>query len=29
MNLNKFLEHVKHNFPIEGNEMYDLMMNHN
>lgn len=29
MNLNKFLEHVNHNLPIEGDEMYDLMMNYN
>lgn len=29
MNLDKFLEHVKRNLPIEGDEMYDLMMNIN
>lgn len=29
MNLDKFLEHVKRNLPIEEDEMYDLMMNHN
>lgn len=28
MNLDKFLEHVKRNLPIEEDEMYDLMMNH-
>ena len=29
MNLDKFLEHVKRNLPIEEDEMYDLMMNIN
>lgn len=29
MNLDKFLEHVKRNLPIEEYEMYDLMMNIN
>lgn len=29
MNLYKFLEHVKCNLPIEGDEMYDLMTNIN